>query len=130
MGKPSESLVEFARAEALARKLEKVMRAELRGESPRWIEQAFSPLGPRRHIAAVRRRMSEAETQGKSPVELGAAVMGRRYLLTPESMAEELARLPEERLAKARAAANDVDDEERAYLEYKRRFASKLGGAQ
>lgn len=110
MGKPSDTLVDFAKREALARKLEKVMRAELRGESPRWIEQAFSPLGPRKHIQAVRRRVAEAESQGIPSVDLGAAVMGRRYLLTPESMAEELAVSP----PKKQPAANDIDEEEAA----------------
>lgn len=115
MGKPTDSLVEFARQEAAYRKLQRVMAAELRGADVRWIEQAFSPLGPRKHIAAVRRRLAEAETAGRPGTELGAAVMGRRYLLTPESMAEELARAPKKC---APTVANDLDDEESAYAAY------------
>lgn len=116
MAKRCDTLVEFARDEALTRKLERVVRAELRGVDPRWIEQAFSPLGPRKHIAAVRRRIAEAEAQGKQPAENGAAIYGRRYLLTPESIAEELGRA---KPIKARSvAANDTDDEAQAYAAF------------
>ena len=78
MSKPSDMLCDFVKDDALARKLERIVRAELRGHSPRWIEQSFSALGPRRHIAAVRRGIAEAETAGRPPVEFGAAVIGRR----------------------------------------------------
>lgn len=115
MAKPSETLAEFAREQALARKLERLVRAELRGHDIRWIEQAFSELGPRKHIQAVRRRIAEAEAQGRPAVELGAAIVGRRYLLTPESMAEELGRA---KAMKPKAAANDTDDEADAYAAF------------
>lgn len=127
MGKPSDSLVDFARQEALTRKLDRIVRAEVRGCDPRWIEQAFSALGPRKHIEAVRRRFAEAEAAGKNPVELGAAMRGKRtYLLTPESIAEELAR---QDVPKRRAVANDTDAEEQAYAEFMARHGRK-GGAR
>lgn len=49
-----------------------------------WVCQSESPLGPRRHIAAVRRRL-RAGTEG-------AGQAGRKYLLSPEALAEELGR--------------------------------------
>ena len=49
-----------------------------------WVDQSRSPLGPRRHIAATRRRLSDgAEAAGQS---------GRKYLLSPAALAEELGR--------------------------------------
>lgn len=45
--------------------------------------QQGSPLGPRRHCEAVKRRLAEGL--------FGAAHIGRRYLLSPEALAEELA---------------------------------------
>lgn len=116
MAKPSESLADYAREEALIRRLDRLVRAEVRGVDPRWVEQAFSPLGPRKHIAAVRRRIAEAEAAGRPSTELGAAMRGSRtYLLTPESIAEELARREP---PKKRRVNEDADAEERAYAEH------------
>lgn len=53
--------------------------------TPDMVDQTTSPLGRRRHCYAVRRRISEHQT--------GAAVVGRRHLLTQEALAEELTRL-------------------------------------
>ena len=50
----------------------------------RMISQASSELGPRRHRAAVRRRLDEGLD--------GAAISGRRFLLTPEALREEARR--------------------------------------
>lgn len=50
-----------------------------------WIDQEYSPLGSRRHVAAVRRRVLR-----RKPGEvLDAAIIGRRYLLTVDALAEE-----------------------------------------
>lgn len=46
------------------------------------ISQATSPLGPRTHRAAVKRRLQNGEG--------GATIVGRRHLLTREALAEEL----------------------------------------
>jgi hypothetical protein len=54
--------------------------AETDGMKP----QQGSPLGPRRHCEAVRRRLAAGLP--------GAAHVGRRYLLTPDALAEELSR--------------------------------------
>lgn len=122
-GRPAAAaLAEYAREQVLRRKLEAVMKAELGGHDPRWIEQAFSPLGPRKHIAAVRRRIAEAETRGVSSVELGAAVDRRRYLLTAESIAEELGRAP---LRKTMPAVNDTEAEETAYVDFMARAVNR-----
>ena len=46
-----------------------------------YIDQRFSPLGPRRHVEAVRRRCERGEA--------GAIIIGRRYLLTIDALADE-----------------------------------------
>lgn len=52
-----------------------------------WVSQAESPLGPRRHIAACRARLRDGID--------GAGKAGRRYLLSPTAIAEELGRTAE-----------------------------------
>lgn len=53
--------------------------------TPGMLDQTRSPLGNRRHCNAVKRRVAAGEP--------GAARVGRRYLLTPDALAEELHRL-------------------------------------
>jgi len=71
----------------------------LRAGEPGMVEQGASPLGTRRHCTAVRRRLDHGEP--------GAAIVGRRHLLTAAALAEELGRTsalrarPSSRLAKA-----------------------------
>ena len=62
--------------------------------------QVGSPLGPRRHAAAVRRRVAEGKP--------GAVIAGRRLLLTREALDEELARL-NARVKRRKAAKPTVD---------------------
>ncbi len=64
-------------------------------------EQANSTLGRRRHIEAVKRRVETARARGVNPTTLGAVIDGRRYLLSQESMAEELGNLQARSAAKA-----------------------------
>jgi hypothetical protein len=52
------------------------------------IDQRNSPLGPKRHASACRRRIAAGEP--------GASKAGRRWLLTRTALAEELARLGRE----------------------------------
>lgn len=54
----------------------------LQNGKPGMLAQSGSPLGSRRHCAAVQRRVLQ-----KIP---GAAIVGRQHFLTPEAMAEEL----------------------------------------
>jgi hypothetical protein len=56
--------------------------AEQRAERREWVDQVTSPLGRRRHVAAVRRRLAVATA--------GVALVGRRALLSSEALAEEL----------------------------------------
>lgn len=46
------------------------------------VSQGESPLGSRRHCAAVRRRIDRGQP--------GASIVGRRHLLSREALAEEL----------------------------------------
>jgi hypothetical protein len=57
--------------------------ARMSAGQPGWIDQNASPLGPKRHCAAVRRRVAKGLP--------GAATVGRRHLVSPESLSEELA---------------------------------------
>jgi hypothetical protein len=58
-----------------------------------WIDQASSPLGPRRHCAAVRRRIGQG-------MDGAAIVGGRRHLLSGEALADEMANGTTSNLAK------------------------------
>ena len=62
---------------------------EAGSERLEWVDQGSSPLGRRRHCAAVRRLVATG-----SP---GAAVIGRRYLLSPNAVDAELARASQPR---------------------------------
>jgi len=53
------------------------------GTDPDWFDQHRSPEGNRRHCAIVRRRIAEGRP--------GAAIVGRRHLLSREALEEELA---------------------------------------
>ncbi len=53
---------------------------------PGMVDQKASPLGSRRHSNAVKRRLANHQS--------GAAHVGRRYLLTPKALKEELAGHP------------------------------------
>lgn len=92
---PLESLLaEFARA--VAHEVVAGLRA---GEMPGMIDQSASPLGRRRHIAAVRGRVAAGES--------GAAIVGRRYLLAREAVDAELA-ATSKRLRKTRAPIDEL----------------------
>jgi len=66
------------------------------GSDPDWVDQHASPLGPRRHCTAVRRRVGASDG--------AAAIIGRRCLLTPAAIQEELARS-----TKTKAPAEDTE---------------------
>ena len=70
--------------EVLADVIADRVAARLLGDQrPGWMDQASSPLGRRRHCSAVRLRVAAGLS--------GAAVVGRRHLLSSEALAEELA---------------------------------------
>lgn len=78
----------------LDRRLREIVRDELVGKDPRWVDQHHSILGPRRHCAAVRRRIANGE--------LGARMRDRdTFLLAQEAIAEELGSLSDRAKAKA-----------------------------
>lgn len=68
----------------LAERVAARVAERLRAGSPEAIDQSRSPLGRRRHCHAVRRRLAAGLP--------GASVIGRRHLLAPEALSEELAR--------------------------------------
>jgi hypothetical protein len=59
--------------------------AEERADRREWVDQAASPLGRRRHVAAVRRRVAAGDA--------AAALVGRRALLSAQALSAELAAL-------------------------------------
>lgn len=73
----------------LAQLIGKEVLRGLRESDPGWVDQTTSPLGSRRHCAAVQRRVRSGIA--------GASVVGRRHLLSNEALAEELSRLSNER---------------------------------
>jgi hypothetical protein len=74
--------------EGLARVLEaaaeecRALAAEERADRREWIDQSNSVMGSRTHIRAARRRLAAGLD--------GVAHVGRRWLLSPEALAEEL----------------------------------------
>jgi hypothetical protein len=66
--------------------------AEATAERRDWQSQTGSPLGNRRHVAAVRRRVAAGLE--------GAAIRGRTYLLSATALDDELAALAERKPVK------------------------------
>lgn len=73
---------ELAAAEAKAAVFEAAAR-EASAQRRDWTDQGSSPLGRRRHVAAVRRRVDAGDE--------GAAMVGRRAMLSASALADELA---------------------------------------
>lgn len=85
-----------ALADLIADRLEQRLRT-----GAGWIDQQSSPLGSRRHRACVRRRVQAGET--------GAAIVGRRFLLSAAALAEELARVSRTDPAPEESASDAAD---------------------
>lgn len=66
------------------------------------VDQHASPLGRRRHIAAARRRVTAGEG--------GAAIVGRRHMLTRTALDAELASTSKRRRARKLEPMPAVDD--------------------
>lgn len=79
---PGILLVALARVLRVAAEECETIAREASQENAQWLSQAESPLGRRRHINACRRRM-------ESKLD-GAGQVGRKFLLSPEAIAEEL----------------------------------------
>lgn len=71
--------------DALAEALAPRVAALLSAPAPALVDQRQSPLGPRRHAALCRRLMAAGDAR--------ASKVGRRWLVTQDAIAEELARL-------------------------------------
>jgi hypothetical protein len=69
----------------LAERLADRVVQRLRSAAPGMVAQTGSPLGTRRHCSAVRHRVARCEH--------GAAIVGRKHLLSPEALNEELTRV-------------------------------------
>lgn len=89
-------------ADALA---DRIAQRLLTGQHDGWIDQSASPLGPRRHRAAVKRRIQAGEP--------GAAKVGRRHLLSKDALEAELGAGSSTKKA---PAAPSIADELRAEL--------------
>jgi hypothetical protein len=81
----------------IARAVRRALHAATDGEM---IPQGRSPLGPRRHCEAVKRRLAAGQP--------GAAKVGRRYLLSEAALEEELQRSGARQTPPAGAACNDA----------------------
>jgi len=78
---------------------------ELRSGPSDLVSQANSPLGKRRHCAAVRDRVTRGDA--------GGCIVGRVYYLTPAALQEELAKgkAPKRRAVSAKPTAPAPRDE-------------------
>lgn len=97
----------------LAERLAARVAERLRASEPNMVGQSGSPLGARRHCAAVKRRLARGEP--------GAAILGRRHLLTAEALGEELRRASARKEPGREAPATSVRAELLAELELARR---------
>ncbi len=116
--------------ESIDARLERIERRLAKCDAPlpsggEWVDQQKSPLGRRRHCAAVRRMKAEGDAR--------VFVRGRRHLMAPEALAEELARLSLESPAGAAgASANDAQADEAGTGVYGRALQKALaaGGSR
>ena len=79
------SLGDLARVLRAAAEAADAIEREQKAERRDWVDQTSSPLGRRRHVAAVKRRIDRALE--------GVAMVGRRALLSATALEEELALL-------------------------------------
>jgi len=86
--------------EALAEAVAERVVKKLTAETAAWTDQTRSPLGRKRHCLAVRRRVDQGEG--------GAAVVGRKHLLSKDALASELNALS---TRKRPSRAKPVDDD-------------------
>lgn len=91
-----------------------VVRLQREGE-PSWLDQSRSPLGPVRHCRAVKRRVERGEP--------GASIVGRKHLLSPEALQDEL---EQQSKAKRSGATKPADVGTPAPGSVKRQLAAEL----
>lgn len=93
--------------EGLLRRVVREELADATHPADGWRDQRKSPLGSRRHCSAVRRRLTE------NPNDPSAKMIGDRFLLTPDAVAEELTRVgrkPAPKRAPEAPAASPEDE--------------------
>lgn len=83
----------------IARLVAREVVAELRDGTEQWVDQHTSPFTARRHCAAVRRRIASGAG--------GAAIVGRRHLLTREALEQELAG-PSKKVTQTKSTERDT----------------------
>lgn len=97
--------------------LAKELAKELRSANDGWVSQVDSPLGPRRHCAAVRRRLERGEPGASHPDK-------KRFLLSREALLEEMQTMGIPRPT-VKAASGDQDVPEETTI--RGRLLRKLG---
>lgn len=107
---PKSTALEDALA-AFARLVAAEVVRELRSGPSDLVSQAVSPLGKRRHCAAVRERVSRGDA--------GGCIVGRVYYLTPGALKEELSKgkVPKRRSSNVKPIAAAPRDEVAALRE-------------
>jgi len=75
------------------------------------VDQTTSPLGPRVHCKAVKRRLAAGAT--------GASIVGRRHFLSADALQQELARV-------SKRTTNNIAPAEHAPRTVEERIARKL----
>ena len=108
--------------EEIRERLERIEARLAKTDAPAgMVPQKRSPLGARKHRAAVARRVADAEAQGLEPIALGAAIVDDVYYLTRPALDEELGERTRASFAKRGGppspAANDTAsaEEEQAF---------------
>jgi hypothetical protein len=114
-----EFLGKFGRE--FAKEVAKELAKELRSANDEWISQVGSPLGPRVHCSAVRKRFERGLPD--------AVIDGKRFLMTREALIEEMrARGLKRPLAKAEPVAPSAAESEPP-TGVRARLMKKLGRA-
>ncbi len=93
-----------ARAAVLAAYVSRAVEAALEAARSGWLDERYSPLGPLRHVAAVRRRVSDRQPGGP----ISASIDGERHWLSLAALTEEYAALPARPRSRRRSSAEDA----------------------
>lgn len=113
---PAASFLEWF--EGLLRRVVREELAAARHPVDSWRDQRDSPLGARNHCRAVRRRLEA------NPQDPGARILGKRFLLKPDALDEELERLGHKPEKRPPRNAEKPSPEAEALTRVRRRLAS------
>lgn len=101
--------------------IRQIMREEIHAAlhpSDEWHDQRRSPLGPRRHCLATRRRAAEGKGDAKQ--------VGDRFLMTTDALAEELERIGRPKALTKRDTSTPLSPEDEAVQRLERRLQRGL----